>query len=245
MTLTQLITRARQKLVQAGNTTDMSDQTITDVLNHGVDEVNLIIQAYKANINIANVPAEELTPQTYSLSSICPGYLSMEKSGVIWYNTAGQTLAPVPFPVTKKWLDNNIPNWRNSSVTSNNPNWYWHDGDELGFHPGSSQQSTHANKDFLVHFLVKSTPMSAGDNYPWTNTPSELTTLRAADNAIVAYAVRELAPATKDTESRNYYDTKFKEECQKSSMQIKRQVDLTSSPNFYIRPDVSTGFLPR
>lgn len=245
MTLSQLITRARQKLTQAGNTTDMGDQTLTDVLNHGVDEVNLIVQCYKTTINVENVPAEDLTPQIYSLSSICPGFLSMAKSGVVWFNTSGQSMAPVPFPITRRWLDNNIPNWRNADVVAANPAWYWHEGDDLGFYPGSTQQSTHVNKDFAVHILVKSTPMTNGSNYPWTNGTSELTALRAADNAIVAYAVRELAPATKDMEARNYFDKVFKEECQKAAMQIKRQVDLTSAPTFYIRPDVSTGFLPR
>lgn len=241
MKLGDMELRVRRQLPQSGGTADMAQSTIWSEINNGVDKVNLIVQAYKTYVNVSNDP----NVQIYSLSDICPGFLSMAKSGVIWFNTDGQSISPVPFPVTLRWLDNHIPNWRNQPVISGNPNWYWHEGDDLGFDVRTTQASTNANKDFRVHYLLKATPMTNSDNYPWTNLTTELTALKACDDAICAYAVWKLAPAVLDQNGNNYYEGQFKRECQLASLQVKRQWDMTSSPFYYMRPDVSQGFLPR
>lgn len=237
------ILRVRRQLPQSGGTTDTTDDVILGELNHGVDETNLIVQGYKSYLNVANTPATTGVPAIFSLSSICPGFLSMAKSGVVWFDTTGKS--HYLYPKTLRWLDISISNWRDQAVISGNPTWYWHDGDQLGFFPGSSQQSTNAVKDFRVHFLIKGTPMTVGTNYPFSGSNNEITALRACDNAIISYAVWKLAPANFDKEGRNSYEQQFDRDCRRAAIQIKRQWDLTSDSDYYINAGLNMGILPR
>lgn len=238
MNLGEFITRVRQQIPASGSTGDMQDVTIQNTLNQGVVKVNLITRAYRTYVSVPNVPGQQL----YSLSSICPGFLSMEKSGVWWFDTLGKSHRI--WPKTRRWLDNFLVNWRDQSPVTI-PTWYWHDGDELGFYPASNQQSTNANKDFRVHYLLRPTPMGGNNNYPWNNGITELTALACMDDAIIAYAVSKLAPAVMDKEGRNYYDGMFEKECKIGMAQIKRQFDLTTDYDYYIRLGIDSGYLPR
>ncbi len=243
MTLGEMITRVRQQIPQSGGVGDMADLTIQNALNQGVVKVNLITQCYQTVVQVANVPAVAGIPQQYSLSQICPGYLSMMDSGVWWFQTDGSS--QIMYPVTRRWLDLYVPNWRDQSPVSANPTWYWHDGDQLGFYPASTQQSTAPQKDFWIYYLLNPTPMGGPNNYPWTNGITEFTSLTCMDDAIIAYAVSKLAPAVMDKEGRNYYDQQFKAECQSGSAQVKRQGDMTSSYQYYINiGPMGQGYLP-
>lgn len=237
MNLGQLRNRVKRQIPQATGDS-INDGTINDELNHGVDEVNLMIMAYKTFKDIQNVPNQ----QVYSLSTICPGYLSMSKSGVWWFDQNGKSKRV--YSKTIRWLDNFLQNWRDQAPGII-PTWYWHENDDLGFQPAVSLAGSSSANFFRVHYLVEASPMTQDANYPWWNRSNELSALRAADNAIVAYAVWKLSPAVLDKEGRNYYETQFEKECKKASAVIKRQWDLTSSPEYYIVPDVAQGFLPR
>lgn len=242
MNLGQFTTRVRQALPSSGGTADMADLTIQNVINQGVVKVNLITQCYQNYVKVANTPAVVGTPSQFSLSEICPGYLGMSDSGVWWFQTDGTS--QIMYPVTRRWLDLYVPNWRDQSPVSSNPTWYWHDGDQLGFYPGSTQQSTNANKDFWVYYLLFPTPMGGPNNYPWSNALTELTALNCMDDAITAYAISKLAPAVMDKEGRNYYDQQFKAECQSGAAQVKRSPDLTSTYDYRIHIDPISSFLP-
>lgn len=237
-----MITRVRQQIPQSGGTGDMLDITIQNALNQGVVKVNLITQCYTTYTKVANIPAVAGTPSQFSLSVICPGFLTMSDSGVWWFQTDGTS--QIMYPVTRRWLDLYVPNWRDQSPVAANPTWYWHENDQLGFYPGSTQQSTNANKDFWVYYLLFPTPMGGNNNYPWTNDTTELTALRCMDDAIIAYAVSKLAPAVFDKEGRNYYDQQFKTECQMGAAQVKRQPDLVTTYGYYINIGPVGGFLP-
>lgn len=238
-----MITRVRQQLPNSGSSGDMPDLTIQNALNQGVVKVNLITQCYQTYVKVANIPAVAGTPSQFSLSSICPGYLTMMDSGVWWFQTNGSS--QIMYPVTRRWLDLYVPNWRDQSPVSGNPTWYWHEGDQLGFYPGSTQQSTNANLDFWVYYLLFPTPMGALNNFPWTNETTEFTALNCMDDAIIAYAVSKLAPAVMDKEGRNYYDQQFKAECQTGAAQVRRKPDMTSTYGYYIQPNIPQGFLPQ
>ena len=242
MNLGDMITRCRQQLPSSGGTADMADLTIQNALNQGVVKVNLITQCYQTYVKVANTPAVAGTPSQFSLSVICPGFLTMADSGVWWFQTNGTS--QIMYPVTRRWLDLYVPNWRDQSPVSSNPTWYWHEGDQLGFYPGSTQQSSNANKDFWVYYLVFPTPMGGPNNFPWTNGTTELTALNCMDDAIIAYAVSKLAPALMDKEGRNYYDLQFKQECQTGASQVRRKPDMTSTYGYYINIGPQGGFLP-
>ncbi len=242
MNLGDMTTRVRQQIPQSGGTGDMSDATIQNTLNQGVVKVNLITQCYQSVVKVPNVPAVAGTPQQYSLSAICPGFLTMSDSGVWWFQTNGSS--QIMYPVTRRWLDLYVPNWRDQSPVAANPTWYWHEGDQLGFYPGSTQQSTNDNKDFWVYYLLNPTPMGGPNSFPWTNGVTELTALTCMDDAIIAYAVSKLAPAVMDKEGRNYYDQQFKQECQYGSSQVKRKPDMATTYQYYINIGPVGGFLP-
>ncbi len=242
MTLGEMTTRVRQQIPASGGSGDMSDLTIQNALNQGVVKVNLITQCYQTVVKVANTPAVAGTPSQYSLSSICPGFLGMADSGVWWFQTNGSS--QVMYPVTRRWLDLYVPNWRDQSPVADNPTWYWHEQDQLGFYPGSTQQSSNANLDFWIYYLLFPTPMGGPNSYPWTNGATEFTALTCMDDAIIAYAVSKLAPAVMDDNGRNYYDQQFKQECQTGAMQARRKPDLTSTYDYYIHTNAPGGFLP-
>lgn len=242
MNLGQMTIRVRQQIPSSGGVGDMQDITIQNALNQGVVKVNLITQCYQTYVKVANTPAVAGTPSQFSLSSICPGFLSMMDSGVWWFQTNGSS--QIMYQVTRRWLDLYVPNWRDQSPVSSNPTWYWHEGDQLGFYPGSTQQSTNANLDFWVYYLLFPTPMGGPNNYPWTNGLTEFTSLNCMDDAIIAYAVSKLAPAVMDKEGRNYYDQQFKAECQTGASQVRRKPDLVTTYNYGIHINHMGGFLP-
>lgn len=236
MTLGELITRVQQQLPEATGEQLDPQTVITPVLNHGVDEINLIVQAYQGYQLVPNVANQ----QFYSLSAICPGYLSILKPGVKWFaENDAQASTQYLYRKTRMWFDLWIPNWFNQDPVVN-PTWYFIEGDQLGFVPASSSTS-----NFGVHYLSKAMPMDNNSNYPWNNQPTELTTFRCFDNAIVAYAVWKLAPAVRDNWSRNTNELDFYKEIKKASAQFKRRGDMTSDWGYYIRPDFQNGFLPR
>lgn len=242
MNLAAMITRVRQQVPTLGSSSDTLDATIQNTLNQGVVKVNLITQCYQTYVKVANVPAVAGTPSQYSLSLICPGFLSMADSGVWWFDTDGSS--QIIYPKTRRWLDLSVPNWRDQSPVSDNPTWYWHEGDQLGFNPGSTQQSSNAALDFWVYYMLMPTPMGGPNNFPWTNGITEFTALTCMDDAIIAYAVSKLAPAVMDKEGRNYYDTQFKQECQYGASQFRRKPDMTSGYDYYIDIGSMGGFLP-
>lgn len=233
--------RARVRLqIPSATAEAIADTTINGILNNAVDRVNLISQAYETFAKVANVPGQQL----FSLSAICPGFLSISKSGVWWFTTAGTSVRM--WPKTRRWLDNFIVNWRDQGTVTGNPTWYWHEGDELGFQPASTQLSTNVNKDFRVHYLLKSTAMGSDNAYPWNgSTTQELTALMCFDDALIAYALWRLCPALMDKEGRNYYETQYKNEIKLAIAQANRKWDLTSDYDYYIRPDITSGFLPQ
>lgn len=242
MNLAAMTTRVRQQIPASGGIGDMSDATIQTTLNQGVVKVNLVTQCYQTYIKIANTPATTGIPQQYSLSQICPGYLAMSDSGVWWFTTSGAS--QIMYVKTRRWLDTYVPNWRDQSPVASNPTWYWHDGDQLGFYPGSTQQSTLPQLDFWIYYLLFPTAMGGPNNFPWTNGLTELTALNCMDDAIIAYAVWKLCPAVLDKEGRNYYEIQFKAECQAGSAQVKRQPDLATSYGYAISIGPIGGFLP-
>lgn len=235
MNLGDMILRVQRTMPQAtGETIDTTK--ITFELNHGCDEINLLAKCFKGVLSY-NLPAVTI-PTEFSLYTIFPGYLGLDKVGVWFFDTNGKS--HYLYPKTKRWLDQYIRNWRDNSGGSV-PTWYYIRNDALGFYPFVN---TNGNS-ITIDALIKSTPMTNNSNYPWLNQATELTTLRCFDNAIIAYATWRLAPAIFDKEGRNYYEEQFNKEVKKSIMQVHDRPDMTSDYDYYMRADISTGFLPR
>lgn len=235
MLLGDMITRIQRTLPQA--TGETIDQTkIIFELNHGCDEVNLLAKCYKSVLTYS-LPSVSV-PTEFSLSSIFPGYLGIDKTGIWFFDVNG--FSHYLYPKTKRWLDQYIRNWRDNKGGTT-PTWYYIRNDALAFYPFVNISGT----SITVDAIVKASPMTNTSNYPWSNQTTELTTLRCFDNAIIAYATWRLAPAVFDKEGRNYYETEFEKEVKKAISQVHDRSDMTSDYDYYMRPDVATGFLPR
>ena len=231
MNLGQFRARVKRQLPQAtGETID--DSIINFELNHGVDDINLIAQCYKNTWSFQTIANQ----QSYSLSEVCEGYLTIWKSGAWFFDDNNDS--HYLYSKTKRWLDLYIRNWRDQGSTDV-PTWVCIEEDRILFQPAPSGVNT-----VTVDGIKVATPMSNDSNYPWWDKTTELTALRAFDNAIVSYAVWKLAPAVFDKEGRNYYEELFYREVKKASSQVKRKWNMTTDYDYYIRPDISGGMLP-
>ena len=222
MKLTELISRVRRQIPSA-TVESVSDDIITSELNHGVDECNLLAEVYKSYTEIT-LTAEK---QIYSLSEKVPNYLGIAKNGVWYFNSSG--VSKYLFAKTIRWLDLYMRNWRD--LTSGEPQWYWIDGDDLGFFRKPDQ----ANKAWVYH-LMKSTPMDSNDNYPWFNKTTE-SIFRPFDNAITAYAVWALSSSVGKENTKSALWQEFIMQLTKATQQVKRRRDLVSDYDYYLRID--------
>ena len=236
MTLQQLINRVTRTLPQATGST-IAQQSIIDELNHGVDEINLLAKCLIKTVKVS-LPASSSWTE-FSLSQLFSGYLGIDKTGVWFFDANGKSY--YLYAKTKRWLDINIRNWRDTTG-GNIPTWVYIRNDALGFYPYVNVSGCSISADCIV----KAPPMTNTANYPWSNSTSEITTLRPFDNAICAYAIWKLAPAVFDKEGRNQGEQEFTSEIKKAMSQINNRQDMTSDVDYYIRTDGMGGsFLPR
>jgi len=202
-------------MVPSAKKSAISDSKVTTLLNQGCDEVNLLIQIYKGYTEFTS----EADTGIYSLASNVPNYLGMSKNGV-WWTTASSTLQRL-FPKTMKWLDKRKENWRDGA--SGEPQYYWQEGDDLGFDPTPS-----AARTVRVYHLMKATPMTTSTKYPFTNGDSEVTAFRPLDDAIVAYARWKVANMLGKDKLGVLTEQEFIEITKRKARQVRRRPDITS-----------------
>jgi hypothetical protein len=219
MKLSQFITRVK---IQCPNISGVDDDAITLLLNEACDKVNLLTKVYKTYSDF-NVVAEQ---QTYNFSTIATSYLGMDKKGVYLKNSDGEW--DEIFPKTKDWIAEQFPDWINADSVSI-PEWYWAEGDELGFH---QKPSTSYASGGRVYHLKKRTDMSSGDHYPFTGSSTQITALSPLDDAIIAYVRWKLSPAVGAVTDADLREQEFLKECRKGAMQIKRRPDMTTDSTY-------------
>lgn len=95
----------------------------------------------------------------YLLTSIASNILTIDKSGLWWYNgTQWKQL----FARTRQWMDDNVQNWRDRA--SGTPNWWFREGNEITVIPAPS--STLAD-GFWLYYGKKPPVMGSDDHYPF------------------------------------------------------------------------------
>lgn len=206
-----------------------TDQQICDLLNQACDQINLLTKVYKGTTGGYTDFAVVADQQIYSLSSIAPTYLGMGKEGLYFKDSNGEWISIIP--KTKAWIDERFPGWLNASSVDV-PTYYWVDGDELGFYPAPN---TSLSAGARIYHLKKCTPMDNDDNYPWTNLTTELTALRAMDDAIIAYARWKLSPAIGANFDSDLTYREYMIEVQKGVRLIRRRPDLTIDSDYVMR----------
>jgi len=194
----------------------MVDSEVVSLLNQGVDQVNLLAKVYKGYTDI-NIVANQ---QAYQLSSVAPTFLGTDDKPVYFLDSDSNWQKV--YPKTKEWINKVYPNWLNAAAVAI-PQWYWIEGDELGFYPKPS--TSQASGARLFH-LKKSTGMSNNDHYPFTGSGTEITAFIPLDDAIVAYAKWKLSPAVGAVTDSDLREREFLAECRKGAMQVRRRRDI-------------------
>jgi len=218
MTLGQLRARFRAR-VPSAKSAGITNTTMNNLLNEGVDEVNLIAKVY--NKSNGSEFESTINKQTYSISkdAVISDYLAIGKSG-IWFEKSDGTFERL-IPKTRVWFDDNIRNWREASA--GDPQFYYVEGDEIGFDVPFS-----ASRTLRVFHLLKSIAMDSDDNYPWVNTTTEVTALMAMDNAIVAYARWQVQPALGKDKNGVLTEQQFQKEALASGRKVKARDDYSN-----------------
>ena len=161
------------------NDTGVDDTYLTELLNQAVDQVNLLTKVYRGYTDF-NIEADK---RVYELSSYVPNFLGTDKRGLFFLDSDGNWCEL--YPKTEIY-----PDYLNASSVAI-PEWYWIEGDNLGFYPPpSTSQSSGAR----LYHLKKATPMSGNDDYPWGGS-SHITIFDALDDAILAYVIWRITPA--------------------------------------------------
>jgi len=175
--------KARFKLlVPSAKKSAVPTATLELLLDEGVEQVNQVAKIFKIETDFNS----EVGKQTYKLSEDVPNYSGIAKGGV-WIDDSNSK-AVRAFPKTREWFDDNFQNWWEASNAI--PQYYFIEGDDLTFETPYS-----AVRNIRIWHLRKTVSMSSDTRFPWSNGSIEIVAFRPLDNAIVAYAIREVQHA--------------------------------------------------
>jgi hypothetical protein len=224
MKLSDFIDRLKLQIPNT-NQSGVTDAYYTTLINQACDQVNLITKSYEDSTDF-DIEAEK---ESYQLSVSVPLFLGTSKRGVFfldaddqWQNITQKTIA---------WIESVYPQYLNASSAAL-PNWYYIDGDDIGFYPKPSTAS-----QARITYLKKATPMVAGDHFPFSGSTTELTYLIPLDDAIISYVRWKMSPAFGQVTDVDMRYREFMAECKKGMKQIRRQRNLLSANNGVMRFD--------
>lgn len=218
MNLTNLRKRFRLH-VPSAKVSSVSDDRVDLLLNEGVNEVNLIAQVYKTPNDNPSEFTSVVGKQVYKFSEEITDYLGISKGGVWITDDNGNYFELIP--KTKEWFDDHLDNyWDNSNAI---PQYYYIDGDDLVFDSPFS-----AARTVRIYHLKLATDMDNGNNFPWTNTTTEITAFRPLDKAIVAYAVWQIQPSLGKSAQIQQKEIEFNRAIQLGMRRVRRRRDFTS-----------------
>lgn len=192
----------------------IDNATIDLIINEAVNDINTFAVCLKANSKFDVVADED----EYNLSVELANYLTPDKSGLWFYN--GTIWRPV-YPRTLKWLDENVPNWRNRD--SGSPFYYSVDGDVLTVSPPPETSGTDY---FWFYYGKKASPMTLESHFPFSGTEVEFTHLSMFNMAIVKYVKWILDPMlNKDQDANLSYQEYLRERAEKKAL-FERRIDI-------------------
>lgn len=167
-----------RKFTPSAKTTRITDDELELLINEAAIDVAFRLVALKKSKKI-NVSAEK---GEYYISDTMTDYLTMDRSGVWWYNgTSWRQLTPF----TLKQLDIEFRQWRDDSSSS--PLRYYIDGDILGLHP---KPDTTLTSGLWVYYGRKPLLMTDSGDYPFHKDGTktiEIPQLSILSDSIFAY----------------------------------------------------------
>jgi hypothetical protein len=192
------------------------DDVMDILLDEGVKDIASYTLCLKSNKKF-DVVANQAE---YNLSVEISDYLAVDKSGLWWNN--GTTFKPVN-PRTLKWLDINVPNWRNRS--SGSPLNYSIDADILTVSP---PPETALTDGFWLYYGKKPTPMTENDHYPFSGSTTEFTHLSIFDFAIILFVKMRLEPMLNKNADANLSRQEYLQEREEKKNLFYRRKDISS-----------------
>lgn len=202
----------------------ITDTELGTLLRQGCDKVNLLAKVYRTYTDF-NIVADQ---SIYSLSTIAPTYLGIDKKVVYFKNSNGDWKDVIP--KTKKWIEKVYPNYLNAASQSV-PTWYWIEDNELGFYAPPSTSLTSGGR---LYHLKKAGTLANNDHYFWSGNTTEVVALNALDDAIVAYVRWKLSPAVGAVTDSDLRYNEFITEVRLGASQIKRRPDLSIDDSYRI-----------
>lgn len=196
----QKLKRLARLYVPQAKLNAIPEEDLETILNEGSIDVTQRLLCKKA-IETFNVTANT---SEYIISTSLTRYLTMDEPG-LWWNDGSQWTKLDP--VTIKWLDNRMPNWRNASAGT--PARYALYGDNLIIHP--APDTTRAS-GFKAYFIQKPGTMSDNAHFPFAqpaNQSAEESRLAILSELVLLFwewkALKILGKTTEAVEKRAEY----------------------------------------
>ena len=224
MKLSDLLQRLKLAIPNI-NQTGAEDTYLTELLNQACNNFLLLTKVWETHTDF-NIIAEI---SEYDLSVIAPTYLGTSKKGVFFKDSNDKWQYVIP--KTQAWLSEIYPDYLNAS-SSAIPQWYYIEGNTLGFHPPNSTTKTNGGR---LYHLKKSNDMSGNDDYPFSGSSVEITAFLPADDALIAYAKWKMSPAFGQVSDQDLREREYLNECRKAAKQIKRRRDLTNDSDHKLK----------
>lgn len=156
---------------------------------------------------------------SYKITDIATDFLSIDRSGV-WY-LSGTKYKRLD-PVTEKWLDNNIENWRD--LEQGTPERYTYDGEQITLHPTPDTTTTDGG---WLYYGRKPQEMNAATDYPFEGA-TLMPHLDNLDDTILLYVKWKLMPVVGDQILENPYQKDYEIDLVRKKRQINRRLDIKS-----------------
>ena len=224
MTLTELDNTIRLYVPGAGPSV-LTQSMLWSLINKGVQDVNERLKVLRKNVKF-NITSGKTD---YKISTdICSDFVCMDESGAYYYDGAyWQQL----FPKTRKWLDDNIMNWRSYAATSK-PQYYFIEPDLFVMFASYNADVTNGG---LLHYIGKPVALTSGTQYPWSRTSSPLVGLDCLDDAIIAYTQWKLAQPLGQKANGVIDKATYEDRIQQADTLLRSRIDMSNSRYFRMR----------
>lgn len=195
---------------------NISDTILELVLYNGVKDIAARTKCLPENLKF-NITAET---GEYLVSTVAPRFLLMDKPGLWWYDGTDYKQLD---PKTRKWLDENIPNWRTED--SDDPIYYYQEKNVIGLYP---KPNTTTSSGIWIYYFAKPAKPTADSQYPFEGTV-EIPMLSILDGAIINYFRWKVLPFINKDDEYNRAENQYKKEVAEKIMLLNRKPDISAA----------------
>jgi len=200
----------------------VSNTIVERVLYKGVVEVARRTKCLSKNKTF-NLVAET---SEYTISQHVSDFLLMDKPGLWWYNGTDYRQLE---PKTRKWLDDNITNWR--TLDSGTPRYYYQEQNVLGIYPKPDTTESDGAK---IYYFAKPTKPSTDEQYAFEGA-TEISSLEILEDCILNYFRWKTLPMLTKDDEYNRAENQYKRSLVEVIKLIKERPDISASKETRLR----------